>query len=162
MKKELEDKLFKKYPKIFKQRKDPMTQTAMCWGISTDDGWYTIIDCLCDNMQYIIDEGIKTYHYYPFGRFIGGLFSNAKLVGRWKTEKVPQVEAIQVKEKFGGLRFYYTGGSERTSELIHFVESLSYRVCETCGSTKDVTQTTGWIYSICQECQDKAEKRGKI
>ena len=32
MKQELEEKLYTKYPKLFKERGLPMTQTCMCWG----------------------------------------------------------------------------------------------------------------------------------
>ena len=32
MKQELEEQLYKKYPKLFGERNLPMTQTCMCWG----------------------------------------------------------------------------------------------------------------------------------
>jgi len=51
MKKELQDKLFETYPNIFRQKDLDKTQTAMCWGISCGDGWYTILDELCANIQ---------------------------------------------------------------------------------------------------------------
>ena len=43
MKKELQDKLFEKYPKLYRQKDLDKTQTAMCWGISCGSGWYNII-----------------------------------------------------------------------------------------------------------------------
>src|SRR3990172_2708662 len=76
----LEAALYKKYPKIFRQRKLPMTETCMCWGISCGDGWYKIIDDLCADIQVFCDQNKC------------------------------QIEATQVKEKFGTLRFY-TGAS---------------------------------------------------
>ena len=48
MRKELDEALCAKYPLIFRDRNAPMTQTAMCWGFSCGDGWYTIIDVLCE------------------------------------------------------------------------------------------------------------------
>ena len=51
MKKEFEDKLFEKYPKIFRQKDLPKTATCMCWGIATGDGWYDLIDTLCHKIQ---------------------------------------------------------------------------------------------------------------
>lgn len=55
MKKELDEALCKKYPKIFRDRHAPMTHTAMCWGFDCSDGWYNIIDQMCRQMQWHID-----------------------------------------------------------------------------------------------------------
>lgn len=51
MKKELDEQLCKKYPKIFRDRYAPMTQTAMSWGFDCGDGWYDIIDALCGSIS---------------------------------------------------------------------------------------------------------------
>jgi hypothetical protein len=40
----------------------------------------------------------------------------------------------EVKEKFGGLRFYYTGGDFYIEELVSKAEEASYTICEVCGS----------------------------
>lgn len=56
MKKELDEQLCKKYPKIFRDRHAPMTQTAMCWGFDCGDGWYNIVDALCSNIQNHIEN----------------------------------------------------------------------------------------------------------
>ncbi len=61
MKKELDEALVAKYPKIFKHRHAPMTHTAMCWGFECDDGWYNIIDALCSNIQHYVDNKRKEY-----------------------------------------------------------------------------------------------------
>jgi hypothetical protein len=45
MKKELDELLCKRYPKIFRDRYSPMTVTAMCWGFDIGDGWFNIIEC---------------------------------------------------------------------------------------------------------------------
>lgn len=72
-----------------------------------------------------------------------------------ESNRYPQVIATQVKEKFGGLRFYERG-CNKDYPAISFAESLSYHICEKCGSTKNVGQTDGWIYTRCEECA-KAE-----
>jgi hypothetical protein len=56
MKKELDEALCKKYPKIFRDRHRNMLSTAMCWGFECDDGWYNIIDKACSNIQWHIDQ----------------------------------------------------------------------------------------------------------
>ena len=51
MNRELQAKLYAKYPNIFVDKDADMRTTAMCWGIECDDGWYCIIDALCENIQ---------------------------------------------------------------------------------------------------------------
>lgn len=129
MKKELQDKLYKKYPKLFKQRKLNMTQTCMCWGIECNDGWYKLLDVLCSLLQWDIDR------------------NNHK-----------QIEAVQVKEKYGTLRFYTNGSDAKQDGYIDFAEFLSAMICEECGSMDDVKQTKGWIYTRCAKCMKKLKK----
>ena len=71
-----------------------------------------------------------------------------------ESDRYPQVIATQVKEKFGGLRFYERGCNE-DYQAISFAESLSYHICEKCGSMKDVGRTNGWIYTRCKKCAIK-------
>jgi hypothetical protein len=125
---ELDKKLCEKYPKIFVNRHGDMMTTAMCWGIDTGDGWYWLINKLCSNLQWNTDHNNRPDKTYP------------------------QVVAVQVKEKFGGLRFYIESGTDKQYAVISFAESLSYGICEKCGSTKDVGQTKGWITVLCKKC----------
>ncbi|MGD9724862.1 MAG: hypothetical protein AB7V39_00440 [Nitrospiraceae bacterium] len=48
---ELQDKLYKKYPALFAQHKLSMRETCMVWGICTGDGWYKILDQMCQKIQ---------------------------------------------------------------------------------------------------------------
>lgn len=51
MKKELEEKLFNDFPKLFIDHNKTPAQTAMCWGCSCGDGWYDIIYTACEKLQ---------------------------------------------------------------------------------------------------------------
>lgn len=51
MKKSLQEKLYKKYPNLYKDQNKDITQTAMCWGIECGDGWYNIIDELSKRLE---------------------------------------------------------------------------------------------------------------
>jgi len=63
-------------------------------------------------------------------------------------------KAEQVKEKFGGLRFYGSGGTEEIYKLVDAAESASYRTCEYCGVTKGVTVSgRHWVRSLCNVCR---------
>ena len=136
MKQELQEELFEKYPKIFKQKDLPMTQTCMCWGIETGDGWYNIIDMLCCQIQWHIAHNLK----------------------KDENPEIVQVEATQVKEKYGTLRFYYDGGNEFLSGLIAMAEGMSGRTCEECGNP-GTQNSSGWIKTQCVPCKEKQHLR---
>lgn len=123
MKQELDEALCAKYPKIFADRHAPMTETCMCWGFSCDDGWYRLIDGLCSCIQNYIDLNHKDD------------------VGM-------QVVALQVKEKFGVLNFYYRGGNELVAGMVWFAEHLSGSICEVCGQP-GLRRHGDWIRTLC-------------
>lgn len=47
--------------------------------------------------------------------------------------ELPPIQVRQVKEKFGGLRFYYSGGDAACREMVASTEELSMSTCEVCG-----------------------------
>ena len=102
---ELQGQLFQRYPAIFAERTLPNTETSMCWGITTGNGWFHLIDGLCARLQWETDHS-----------------------------DAPQVVATQVKEKFGTLRFYRRHASERQLAMIDLAYELSGRICDVCGA----------------------------
>lgn len=111
-------------------RHKPMTETTMCWGFECGDGWFNILNQLMGNIQHHID---------------------------WKNrngEVVPQVVLDQVKEKFGTLRFYYTGGDEYIRGMVTMAEAMSGTTCESCGNPGERTGGS-WIKTICEPCENK-------
>ena len=57
----------------------------------------------------------------------------------------------QVKEKFGGLRFYYYGGSEKFEKLVEFAEALAEKTCEVCGEPGQMMYDGYWQQTLCPE-----------
>lgn len=51
MKKELEQKLVEKYPQLFKEYGGDPRQTCMAWGMAHGDGWYKILEQLCEKIK---------------------------------------------------------------------------------------------------------------
>jgi len=64
----------------------------------------------------------------------------------------------QIKEKFGGLRFYASGASREQDDAIDAAERDSYKVCELCGSRRDVTTRGSWLLTRCLECNTKKNR----
>lgn len=69
----------------------------------------------------------------------------------------PEIEILQIKEKWGGLRIYTGGTTKELDKMIRDAEEESYRVCEICGSREHVGQTCGrWTITICKDCLEKS------
>jgi len=60
----------------------------------------------------------------------------------------------QVKEKFGGLRFYIGNSTEEMEKRIDEAEAECDRTCENCGAPGRSTGG-GWIKTLCAECEAK-------
>lgn len=60
-------------------------------------------------------------------------------------------QITQVKEKFGGLRFYINSGSEEIYNRIMEAENESYNICETCGINGKIRTDIGWFRTLCEE-----------
>ena len=175
MKRELDEYLCKVYPKMMVNRNLHMTETCMCWGFECGDGWFQILNQLMGNIQHHIDwkvrqrevaikfntmaEQLKAGDSTLFDEEMKDLL-NRDYVEKRKQELIdqplreikecPQVTLDQVKEKFGTLRFYYSGGDDYISGLVSMAESMSGVTCEECG--KPGTQTSGgWIKTVCKE-----------
>jgi len=69
---------------------------------------------------------------------------------------VNEYNIVQIKEKFGGLRWYdngYPSGS-RLHEIIENYSACSEYICIYCGEL-DVPCTDGWIIPVCKNCIKK-------
>jgi hypothetical protein len=71
---------------------------------------------------------------------------------------IPQVTLDQVKEKFGTLRFYYTGGDDEISGMVRMAESMSGVTCEECGSPGE-TKGNGWLVTLCETHRTAREEK---
>ena len=131
MKQELDKLLCERYPKMMINRNKSMMETTMCWGFECGDGWYNILNLLMSNIQHYTDWNNKNFEK-----------------GYTQYKQVPQVTLDQVKEKFGTLRFYYTGGDEHISGMVRMAESMSGVTCEECGNPGE-RRGRGWIYTAC-------------
>jgi len=99
-------------------------------GICCDVGWFNIINMLSRNIQHYCD---------------------------WNSA-VPQV-TIEVKEKLGTLRFYYSGGDEYIRGMISMAESLSEVTCEKCGNPGETRTKNTWLTTLCNSCNDNLVKK---
>jgi hypothetical protein len=78
----------------------------------------------------------------------------------------PGYEIMQIKEKFGGLRYYIvlinnvTDAQRRAAyELVDTAERASQTICEECGTTEGVTNSAayGWYRTLCVDDRVKLD-----
>lgn len=116
------------------EEKFPAMFTGAYGGFAVGKGWWHIIETLCANIQSHIDWANR------------------------KEQVVPQVVVAQVKEKFGGLRFYYDGGDDNVHGMVRLAEAWADSSCETCGD-KGKHRSGGWIRTLCDVHElDRQEK----
>jgi hypothetical protein len=134
--------LCERYPKIFRAS-DFQQEPIDMWGFECNDGWFELLDTLCNKIQSHID---------------------------WRSKNVQDPEALsnlqvvaeQVKEKFGCLRFYVSGGDDITDAFISFAEAMSQKTCETCGMPGQQKSISGWVHVACDPCFEKKAWRKNL
>lgn len=140
MKEELELQLVKKYPKILRDYKGDIMQTALYFGCQNEDGWYKLLDECMEKLQYFCDLCSKD------GREV-------------------QVVATTIKEKFGTLRFYtIVYGADNIQndiidDIIDQAERKSAYTCEVTGEHGEPCKRGGWYRTLCYE---QARKDGYV
>ncbi len=132
MKKELELYLYKKYNNIFRDA----SGNSLLRGIECDDGWFVIINTLCDKIVNLVESHNANIDF------------EIEKTGSSSDVRMSFPSVVQVKEKFGSLRFYVDGGTETIYELIGLAENMSGYICEKCGNSGSL-QGNGWLKTLC-------------
>lgn len=70
----------------------------------------------------------------------------------------PSYQVEQVKEKYGGLRYYYSSekqGVERKimDAIISSAEREADFTCQECGKTPATISNGGWVATLCSDCR---------
>ena len=69
------------------------------------------------------------------------------------------IQVYQVKEKFGGLRFYISGATEEQYAIIDKAEKMSEVTCESCGEDASVKKDGYWLICLCDKCFEEYKNR---
>lgn len=108
-------------------------------GFSCGEGWFGPLKELCKQIEPILAE---------------------------LPEKERHFQVAQVKEKFGGLRFYTDGPKNKEAykkiqKLVSVAESECSKLCEDCGAV-GTRRNEGWIKMRCDECEKKHQRQRRI
>jgi len=71
-----------------------------------------------------------------------------------KANDVEIPHMTDIKEKYGSLSINYMGGDRLIDGIVWFAEDLSSKICEECGTNKNVGRTKEWIYTVCKTCYE--------
>lgn len=121
-----EQLLVKEFPKFFRDYHGDPTQTCMAFGMECMNGWFELF--------YNLNKQIQQ-HLTTLG------------------DNAPDFYWSQVKEKYGGARWYYNGGDDVISDLVHEAENKSEETCEVCGAPGKI-EGPGWYSCRCENCRN--------
>jgi hypothetical protein len=123
MRAELEQRLRERWPTWFNLEGRPRP-TLMSFSFAHGDGWFDLVWALCERLEAVVPaveaETGRSFH------------------------------VLQVKEKFGGLRFYTNYSNDTISALIETSEIESIHTCEVCGGPGRLCGTS-WVETRCDE-----------
>lgn len=97
-------------------------------------------------------------------RIVRFLFGETRKLGKFEVQRLGLKRLIhhpntgfavdQVKEKFGGLRFY-SPGNDRIYHLVDLAERACSLTCEECGKYAKLRCNRGWYSTLCDGCQEQ-------
>lgn len=123
---ELTQKLQQEFPDFFRDLYGDPRETCLAFGIDFGAGWFDILHEAC----VAVKKELETHPELDF-------------------------KFLQLKEKFGTARLYASGGNTAIWDILSEAELKSASVCESCGTTEDVTTEGGWLLTLCQTCRSK-------
>lgn len=68
-------------------------------------------------------------------------------------------ELLQIKEKFGGLRFYTGRTTEEMFARIAQAENESFQTCDQCGEPGKPRNDNYWVATLCDRCHEKESNK---
>lgn len=128
MNQEFEQKLMDEFPWMEGRSWRTGEKLGEPTSIECDDGWSQLIYNLCKELQITYEKMSK--------------------------EKQNNFYAMQIKEKFAGLRFYTSFVNDEINEAIDKAERKSHNTCEKCG-VEGKLRNDGWLQILCDNCYKK-------
>lgn len=97
----------------------------------------------------------KWQYNKPFYSFVEKFRQRSYRCVKHKNVYPPSIKIDQIKEKFGGLRFYYSGGDKQIAGMVRFAEHLCERTCEVSGEKGELCARGGWLKTLSASTREK-------
>lgn len=99
----------------------------------------------------------KKQYNKPFYSFVEKFRQRSYKCVKYKTVYPPSVKIDQIKEKYGELRFYTSGGDKQVQGMILFAEYLCNKTCQNTG-VKGIKCSKGcWLATLCESEMKRLE-----
>lgn len=166
MRDNLTQTLYNDFPDLYWQHTLDETRSLMCYGFCCGDGWYDIICTLYSQIAAII-ASYADAHAALRNKSNSNKSSRFSLLWRRKKASTEHVDeeafdprmysAVQVKEKFGTLRFYVSKHSEEIEGAIAKAAAKTEKTCEACSAEGIMRR------GLCGSCEEvrQAELRDR-
>jgi hypothetical protein len=105
----------------YMEKEYPYLFEEHCGGFAIGPGWRHIVVELCNDITWYCKQ------------------------------KQINIKVQQVKEKFGGLRFYINSGDPAIGGMISMAEAWAENTCETCGERGKLDVKNNWMKTLCDK-----------
>lgn len=171
---QFQNRMAEKFPRQF-------GEDSCYGGFCIGEGWYHIIENLMSQIDHhtkwkrnMRARDLRLDRARDKGRdAVLKFICNGKPPKEWDEERADEImktphaitpyvswiKVQQIKEKFGGLRFYYYGGDDVIDGMVRMAETWAGFTCEKCGN-KGERRSGGWVRTLCDE--HEAEHQEKL
>lgn len=118
-----------KYPKLFGPPPFQGFDTNSTY-VEVPKGWYPLLDAMFEEIEAEIAQDDANW-----------------------------IALDQVKEKYGTLRVYFTGGNDKIDKIVERYEERSAITCERCAGEDASQNLEGWVRTLCPSCQTGTHKK---
>ena len=110
-----------------------------------------VLDWMHQKFIKIFPRFNKQQYNKPFYSFVEKFRQRSYKCVKYKTVCPPSVKIDQIKEKYGELRFYYSGGDEQVAGMVLMAEYLCNQTCEVTGNPGVLCVRGGWYKTLSPE-----------
>lgn len=150
MNKELQNKLYDKYPSIFIEKDLPKSESCMYWGIAVGPGWYDLIDRTCAKIMEI-DTGKQVRFTQVKEKF--AMLTIYFAVGDrsdFTIDNITTGESINVEGDDSDKEI--NDLHNKVYNIINTAAKESGTICEECGKPGTIRDDRHWMLTLCDEC----------
>lgn len=162
----------KHYANYLKKKYSPLYTAIDTYGFCVGDGWFDIINHLS---EILCADWLAAQHEYnrlkanvgkgKYGSAVPDekdpAITEADVMGAQQRmdEKYHAVPiAAQIKEKFGGLRFYVDNATTEQYSFIEMAEFMSMNTCEMCGGRGKIGGRF-WLKCLCKTHRKEKDEK---
>jgi hypothetical protein len=120
--------------------------------------WSGVVDILNWVYKWLFVKLFPKYNKCKYNKsfysFLNKFRSRSHKHVKYLKDYPPAVKIDQIKEKFGELRFYYSGGDEQVAGMVRFAEYLCSKTCEVSGEKGQLCIRGNWYKTLSEKVRN--------